>query len=173
MFRSIGGTSFISSSPIQTSPLVASSRPAAMRSTVVLPEPDGPTTTMNSPSAISRSSSSTAFVPPGKAFVSCLKSIRAIACSRLSVRSDQIPVPECASLRDPALRREVDEHDAEALGVAVLPLEVVEERPDVVAADVHSQLAGALERLDVPCDVLDAPLVLDHVAAVEVVVEGG
>src|ERR1044071_9333248 len=162
MFRSIGGTPLTSSSPIQTSPLVASSRPAAMRSTVVFPEPDGPTTTMNSPSAISRSSESTTFVPPGKSFVSCLKSIRAIACSRLSVRSDQVPVPECAPLRDPALRREVDEHDAEPLGVAVLPLEVVQQRPHVVAADVHTLLAGALERFDVPGDVRDAPLVLDH-----------
>src|SRR5215471_4942172 len=173
MFRSMGGTSFIISSPIQTSPPVASSRPAAMRKTVVLPEPDGPTTTMNSPSAIARSSESTAFVPPGKALLSCLKSILAMACSRLSVRSDHVPVPEGAPLGDPPLRREVDEDDPEPLGVAVFPLEVVEQRPHVVAADVDSLLASALERFDVTRDVCQPALVLDHLAPVQVVVERG
>src|SRR5262245_3170480 len=171
MFRSMGGKSLTISSPIQTSPLVACSRPAAMRTTVVLPEPDGPTTTMNSPSAIARPSVSTAVVPPGKALVSCLKSSLAIACSRLSVRSDQIPVPEGAPLGDPSLGREVHENDAEPLGVSPLPLEVVEQRPHVVAAHVHSLLAGGLERLDVPGDVGDAAIVLDDIGAVQVVVE--
>ena len=39
-----------------------------MRSAVVLPQPDGPTSTMNSPSSISRSRPATAFVPSGKTF---------------------------------------------------------------------------------------------------------
>jgi hypothetical protein len=40
--------------------------PASMRSAVDLPEPDGPTRTMNSPSSICRSRESTAaVVPPG------------------------------------------------------------------------------------------------------------
>ena len=41
MSRSFGGTSFTTRSPIRTSPLVTSSGPAIVRSTVDLPEPDG------------------------------------------------------------------------------------------------------------------------------------
>ncbi len=41
-------------SPIAISPSVTSSRPAMQRSVVVLPQPLGPSSTMNSPSAISR-----------------------------------------------------------------------------------------------------------------------
>src|SRR5713226_709499 len=44
-------------------PEVISSRPATMRSAVVLPHPDGPTSTMSSPSAMDRSSDRTAVVP--------------------------------------------------------------------------------------------------------------
>ena len=47
----------------QTVPAVMVSSPASMRSAVVLPQPDGPTSTMNSPSAIARSMSATARVP--------------------------------------------------------------------------------------------------------------
>src|SRR5919198_1718010 len=45
---------------MSTAPASISSSPASMRSAVVLPEPDGPTSTMNSPSAMSRFSPSTA-----------------------------------------------------------------------------------------------------------------
>ena len=45
----------MSLSPIRMVPEVTSSRPASMRSEVDLPQPEGPTRTMNSPSAISRS----------------------------------------------------------------------------------------------------------------------
>ena len=41
--------------PIRISPSVISSSPATIRSTLVLPQPDGPTKTTNSPSPISRS----------------------------------------------------------------------------------------------------------------------
>jgi hypothetical protein len=47
-------------SPMRSSPSLISSRPAIIRSAVDLPQPDGPTSTMNSPSSISRSSESTA-----------------------------------------------------------------------------------------------------------------
>jgi hypothetical protein len=46
--------------PIQTKPSSTSSRPASIRSAVDLPEPDGPTSTISSPLAISTSSASTA-----------------------------------------------------------------------------------------------------------------
>jgi hypothetical protein len=56
MSRSRGATSLTTRSPIAISPPVIDSSPASIRSAVVLPEPEGPTNTMNSPSAISRSS---------------------------------------------------------------------------------------------------------------------
>src|SRR3954469_6861570 len=160
MLRSIGGTSLTSSSPIHTSPLLARSSPAAIRSTVVLPEPEGPTTTMNSPSPISRSSSSTARVPPGNVLVSSRKSIFAIGSRPPVRRCDPVAVPERAALGDSRLCREVDEDDPEALLVAVLPLEVVEERPHVIAAHIGAGLPGAFDRVDVPRQVRHAAIVL-------------
>ena len=49
--------------PMTSSPAVTSSRPAIIRSRVDLPQPDGPTSTRSSPSATSRSTSSTATTP--------------------------------------------------------------------------------------------------------------
>src|SRR5690349_18627227 len=60
MSRSLGGTKVTSFSPISTRPPSSGSRPASMRSAVVLPDPDGPTKTMNSPSLMSSSRASTA-----------------------------------------------------------------------------------------------------------------
>src|SRR3954462_15353707 len=62
MSRSLGGTSFTTVSPMITSPSVMSSRPAIMRSVVVLPQPEGPTSTTNSLSGMSRSMPQTAGV---------------------------------------------------------------------------------------------------------------
>src|SRR4029453_9522168 len=58
--RLAGSTSFTIVSPMRSLPSVMSSSPAIMRRAVVLPQPDGPSRTMNSPSVISRSRSSTA-----------------------------------------------------------------------------------------------------------------
>ena len=58
--RANGGRPLTSSPPRVIVPLVGCSKPAISRSTVVLPEPDGPSMEKNSPSAISRSRSSTA-----------------------------------------------------------------------------------------------------------------
>jgi hypothetical protein len=52
-------------SPIAIVPDEIFSSPATIRSALVLPQPEGPTKTMNSPSAISRSRSRTAAVPSG------------------------------------------------------------------------------------------------------------
>src|SRR3990172_1301695 len=60
MSRSLGGRSLTIRSPIWISPAVISSRPATIRSVVVLPQPDGPTKTMNSLSRIVRFTSLTA-----------------------------------------------------------------------------------------------------------------
>ncbi len=65
MSRSLGGRSFTTRPPMEIVPEVISSSPAIDRSAVDLPQPDGPTSTMNSPSVMSRLSPSTAFTPPG------------------------------------------------------------------------------------------------------------
>ena len=55
MPRSLGGTKVFGPlttlSPILISPVVGFSKPAIMRSIVVLPQPDGPSSVTNSPSA--------------------------------------------------------------------------------------------------------------------------
>ena len=60
MSRSRGATRLITRSPMRISPSVIDSSPASIRSAVVLPEPDGPTSTRNSPSPASSVSSRTA-----------------------------------------------------------------------------------------------------------------
>ena len=45
MSRSFGGTSLTTSPPMRISPPVISSSPAIMRSSVDLPQPEGPTST--------------------------------------------------------------------------------------------------------------------------------
>ena len=55
MSRSLGSSAFTTRSPIAISPPVISSSPATIRKSVDLPQPDGPTITMNSPSATSTS----------------------------------------------------------------------------------------------------------------------
>ena len=52
MSRSFGGRSFTTRSPIRISPAVMGSRPAIIRSSVDLPQPEGPTRITNSPSAM-------------------------------------------------------------------------------------------------------------------------
>ena len=55
MSRSLGARSLTRAPPIRISPSVTSSSPAIMRSSVLLPQPDGPTSTTNSPFSIARS----------------------------------------------------------------------------------------------------------------------
>ena len=64
MSRSAGSMRLTTRPPIDTSPSEIASRPATMRSSVDLPQPDGPTSTMNSPSAMSIETELTAFTPP-------------------------------------------------------------------------------------------------------------
>src|SRR3954463_2129637 len=69
MSRSRDGTWLTTRSPIFRTPREMSSSPATIRSAVVLPQPDGPTRTMNSPSSIARSRPLTAVVPSAYVFV--------------------------------------------------------------------------------------------------------
>src|SRR5437588_6658573 len=170
MSRSAGATPLTSSPPSRTSPAVARSRPAATRRTVVLPDPDGPTRTRNSPSATRRSRFSTATVPSSNVLRRPRNSSSAISASIPCC--DQIAIPERAPFRNAQLGRIVDVDDPEPLLVTRLPLEVVEQRPDEVAADIDSPAPRLLHRRHVRPQIVDAPLVLDH-AVVEPVVEGG
>src|ERR1700726_4355519 len=61
MSRSIGARSFTTTSPIRTWPEVIDSSPATMRKVVVLPQPEGPTSTTNSLSRMARFTSLTAW----------------------------------------------------------------------------------------------------------------
>src|SRR5262245_27667841 len=54
MSRSFDSSSLTTRPSITISPPVISSSPASMRSSVLLPQPDGPTSTTNSPAAMSK-----------------------------------------------------------------------------------------------------------------------
>src|SRR4026207_2456910 len=69
MSRSLGGRSLTTCPSILTVPEVIVSRPATIRRAVVLPQPEGPTKTTNSPLPTSRSRPLTASVPSGYTFV--------------------------------------------------------------------------------------------------------
>src|ERR1700755_2533301 len=133
MSRSRGATSLTTRGPIEISPEVVSSSPATIRSDVDLPEPEGPTRIVNSPSAISRSRPSTARVPSSKTFETSSNAIDAT-----THLPDVVSVPERRPLRRALERGVVHAHDPETLVVAVLPLEVVEQRPRVVAAHIDA-----------------------------------
>ena len=75
----------MSRSPRRIAPSSTVSRPAIIRSNVVLPQPDGPTSTMNSPSLIVRLIPSTALTPFGNFLVTPLKTISLIGPSRVEI----------------------------------------------------------------------------------------
>src|SRR3954451_24002603 len=83
---------------MRTTPSETSSRPATMRSAVVLPHPDGPTSTMNSPSTMSRSSRSTAVVPSGNCFET-FSNVTLAMVLLLHCSADETP-DECALRED-------------------------------------------------------------------------
>ena len=64
MSRSPGLAQVTSLLPISTVPSLASSSPAMVRSSVDLPQPEGPTSTVNSPDGTSRSMPFTAWKLP-------------------------------------------------------------------------------------------------------------
>src|SRR5688500_7295062 len=77
MSRSLGGTSLTTRSPMRSVPFEICSSPATMRNAVVLPQPDGPTSTMNSPSFTVRSRDRTASVPSPYTFQTSSRTISA------------------------------------------------------------------------------------------------
>ena len=63
--RLLGCTPSIDWPSIRISPSVGISKPAIMRSSVVLPQPEGPSRAKNSPRPMSIETSFTAMTPPG------------------------------------------------------------------------------------------------------------
>src|SRR5215831_3072461 len=106
MSRSRGVRSLTMRSPIRISPSVISSRPASIRSAVVFPQPDGPTSTISSPSLISSSRSWTACVPSSYTLETWSYAISATAMWSL-LRVDQAPVVVQQRVRVGALRLDV------------------------------------------------------------------
>src|SRR5581483_11133178 len=113
--RSFGASSVTSRPPIITAPAVTSSSPASMRSAVVLPEPDGPTRTMNSPSSICRSSAFTAGASlPGYTHVALSKRTSAIVSpNRHRLLGAQLRAHAFVRRRPGAERVEREERGAE------------------------------------------------------------
>src|SRR5487761_2480153 len=83
MSRSFGALLLTTWPPMRSSPSVMSSRPAIMLSVVDFPQPDGPTRMTNSPSAMSRSTLSTATVPSANRFETPLSVISDMSGSAL------------------------------------------------------------------------------------------
>src|SRR6516225_2391036 len=82
MLRSRGGRGVTTRPSISTSPVDGVSSPAIILSSVVLPQPDGPSSTRNSPSRTGRSMPSTA-ATPSKRLRSSRVSTVAMAARRL------------------------------------------------------------------------------------------
>src|SRR5688500_10391806 len=89
MSRSLGGTSFTTLPPMLIVPLVISSSPAIMRSVVDLPQPEGPTSTTNSRSEISRLIRSTTRTPLSYSFTRSLITTPAIGVLRASGHEEE------------------------------------------------------------------------------------
>src|SRR5882762_9283508 len=66
IFRAYGGSPSTRRSPNRMSPLSTGEKPAIMRSSVVLPQPEGPSSVNSSPSPISSETRSTAVAAPNR-----------------------------------------------------------------------------------------------------------
>src|SRR3954468_17081278 len=159
MRRARGGSPFTRLPPIRTSPALGCSRPAMVRKSVVLPQPDGPRRKRYSPSSLARLTSSTAGRGlPSKCFVNCRTSTACDMSDRLVVAADESCLPPlgedrlhlglrigysglCAQLTARRLRHHVRQHER------------VEHLTDrrvrrTGMTDVHGPLQCVLERED-------------------------
>src|SRR5262249_31972129 len=99
--RSRGSRSFTTRPSMRISPAVGSSKPAIIRSVVVLPHPDGPTSTTNSPSSIAQLRFFTAPIPPKVLF-------RLTSSIRPSLSPNH---PEAEATREMLADDEPDDHE--------------------------------------------------------------
>src|SRR5437764_4591338 len=103
MRRARGGRPSTSRPPMTTEPDVGVSRPAIMRSNVVLPQRDGPSSTRNSPSSVAKSTPSTARTSPSKVLVSERTSTVAIRAGRQRASAGAADQPLVAPLLEDGL----------------------------------------------------------------------
>src|SRR5690349_3772788 len=94
--RSRGETSLTTREPISIRPASTASSPASIRSAVVLPDPDGPTSTISSPSRTSSVRSRTASTAP-KRFATPSNAARATSAWLLEVGGSPGGVPVAAA----------------------------------------------------------------------------
>src|SRR3954454_9990443 len=111
MSRSFGARSFTTRSPIFSSPSVMSSSPAIIRRAVDFPHPDGPTRTMNSPSATSRLIFLTASKPSAKRLLTPSRTISAIPFPPLSLNGARGQAGHDAALEEQHEDDDRDGHD--------------------------------------------------------------
>ncbi len=78
--RWCGGMALMSSPSSRMRPSVGVSKPASMRSSVVLPQPDGPSSAKNSPCAMSSDRPSTAVSAPNRFDTASKRTSGAVAC---------------------------------------------------------------------------------------------
>src|SRR6185312_2538636 len=113
-FRSRGALSLTRRSSMNRSPLVMSSSPTIMRSSVDLPQPEGPTRITNSPSAMSMETSFTAGNPSSYFLTRFFSEIDAMGCPLLSRGLSRGPSRARASTLDRALGQPGDDLALEA-----------------------------------------------------------
>src|SRR5208282_2262670 len=82
---------------------------------------------------------------------------------------DQLGVPSSRRLGSPLSRREVDIDEPEAIRVARAPFEIVEQRPDEIAAYVRTFPECRPHRADVGFEIGDAVAIDDFAALVGLV----
>ena len=90
-----------------------------------------------------------------------------------AVRGHDLAIEVRALLQDAVLSPVVGVHDAEALAVTVRPLEIVEQGPHEVPAEVDSTADRRVDRGEVAPQVLNALGVPHGPCRIDVVVEGG
>src|SRR5829696_4176949 len=91
--RARGGSPVTRCPSMSTSPEEGCSSPATIRSSVVLPQPDGPRRTRYSPSSVARSIPSTARTPPGNSLTRFLTSTTATGCPLLTLAHQALRPP--------------------------------------------------------------------------------
>src|ERR1700680_2483179 len=142
-------------------PAVTSSSPATIRSAVVLPQPEGPTSTSSSPSSTCRSSDWTAVVPSGYCLVTDSSAIRDISPSLSRVPGRWLtadPGPSPQQVAGQRLGRELGRAHALPRGRQIELIEIL--ATETRAAGLrnrHAEDAEQLTRRRVPPDAAAAP----------------
>src|SRR5688500_15136151 len=107
MSRSFGGILLTTVPPMLTVPSPISSRPAIIRSSVDLPQPEGPTSTQNSPSAMAMSTPRMTCVEPKCLWTPAIETFAMLllqTCSSIMGATPPAPRPARRTLRHLAPR---------------------------------------------------------------------